>query len=490
MDYFESDEFRHLLKSYEDAKSDGANCYLDTDDFVDIAEYYIRNQDFDEALAATEDGLLIHPDDMGLRGMRVSALINLNRIDEAHKALGQVDPEENFDYYYLEAQLVLADNWDSSEANDLFLKWLDLEIDDMRSEFHGKIDQQRLHEDYMHVIASFSELNQEDDEVQVLIGKWVDDFRARCEHIGRYECDAEIAHVCHEEGLIDKEIELYNNFLDNDPYMDGGWTYLASIQHMNGQVDDAINSAGFALAINPDDSFTLMLRAHSYFVSERFTEALNDYLRYERLTGENDHAHIIGRCFIMIGKRKQGYEYLEKAVAVNSSHGGDADSAANIWAFIAQAFLDGGFLKEAQECVEKAAELVSDSTEYIMLKANVLLQMKELDEARYWFRKSLETTNKRVMVEMYIGGAFLYENMFDDALEYFRMATEEPDDPMSVRAHAYLSYLFFRMEDKENFRRSLRIACESTPETIRAFWDTELSGVPESDYYDRLKDLI
>ncbi len=490
MDYFESEEFRQLLKSYEDAKKQGSVCYLDTDDFVDISEFYIRSQEFELSLAATEDGLSLHPEDMGLRGMKVSALINLNRIDDAEKALEQLDPDENFDYYYFEAQLILAINWDSSEANDLFLKWLGMEIDDMKSDLHGKIDQQRLHEDYMHVIASFSELNQEDDDVQKFIAQWVDDFRSKCDQLGDFDCDMEIAHVCHEEGLIDKEIELYNDFLDNDPYLEGGWTYLASIQHMNGQMEDAINSANFALAITPDDPYTLMLRAHSYFVSNRFSEALNDYLKYQKLTGEQDYLHIIGRCYIILGKKKEGYDSLEQAVAFTSSRTDDADSVANTWAFIAQAYMDGGFLKEAQECAEKAVLMAPDATEYILLKANILLKLKDWDEAKYWFRKSLETTNRKVMVELCIGGDYVYENRFDDAMEFFSMATEEPHDPMSIRAHAYISFLFYRMGDKENFRRSLKIACENTPETIRAFWETELKDVAESDYYDTLKDLI
>lgn len=489
MDYFESEEFSRLLKSYEEAKEHNLPCYLDGDDFIDIAEYYVRGQKFEKAMQATDDGLALHPDDMGLMGMKVSALINLNRIDEARETLSMLDSNENFDYYYLQAQILLADEGDILEANDLFKKWLDCEIDDMKAELHGQIDQQRLHEDYMHVMASFSELNQEDDNIPTFIEGWADDFMTKCEELGEYQCDFEIARVCHEEGLIDKEIVLYTAFLDNDPYIDGAWTYLASIQHMNGQMEEAVNSAGFALAINPDDSYTVMLRAHSYFVMDKYAEALKDYVKYEMLTGENCNAHIIGKCLMMLGRRKEGYDYLCKAGAYTASRGDEPDSIANTWAFISQAYIDGEFLAEAMETVEKALCLEPDTTEYILLKANVFLKQHDWDEARYWFMKSLETTNQKVMVELCIGGDYVYENRFDDAMDFFRMATEE-QDPLSIRAFAYISFLFYRMGDRENFRRSLKIACENTPDTIRAFWEDELKDIPVTGYYDRLKDLI
>lgn len=490
MDYFESEEFREILKSYEDAKRQSRPCYLDSDDFIDVAEYYVRHQDFNRGLTVTEDALALHPDDMALRGMNVSALINLGRIDDASKALLQLDPDENYDYHYFQAQILLASDGNLKEIHRLFHLWLDMEIDDMKEELHGKIDEERLHEDYMHILASLSELC-DDDNVSDEISGYLADFRTNCKEKGRYECDFEIAHICHEEGMIEDEINLYKDYLEEDPYLDGGWTYLASLQHMEGMMQDAIESADFALAINPDDTYTILLRGHSYFVLDNYLAALHDYQKYERLSGASDNAHIIGRCYIMLNQLQEGYKRLEQACVLTSAKTEEsAESKSNTWAFIAQSFMEGGFMHEALMSIDKALELLPDYTEYILLKANIFLKQKDWDEAKYWFLKSLETTERRVMVELCIGGDYVYEERFEDAMEFFKMATKERKDPMRVRAYAYLAFLYYRIKDKRNFRRTLKIACENTPETIYAFWEDELKDVSRSDYYEVLKNLI
>jgi hypothetical protein len=38
--YFDSDEFRELLTDYEDALEQGRPVFLDSDELVDLADYY------------------------------------------------------------------------------------------------------------------------------------------------------------------------------------------------------------------------------------------------------------------------------------------------------------------------------------------------------------------------------------------------------------------------------------------------------------------
>ena len=40
-DYFQSKEFKDLLKSYEEQRDKGESIYLDADDFADLADYYL-----------------------------------------------------------------------------------------------------------------------------------------------------------------------------------------------------------------------------------------------------------------------------------------------------------------------------------------------------------------------------------------------------------------------------------------------------------------
>lgn len=42
-DYFESNEFKATLKKFEEAERSGQEIILDSEEFVDIAEYYYMN---------------------------------------------------------------------------------------------------------------------------------------------------------------------------------------------------------------------------------------------------------------------------------------------------------------------------------------------------------------------------------------------------------------------------------------------------------------
>ena len=39
--YFESEQFQHLLRSYEDDKANGRPIFMEAEDFVDLGDYYL-----------------------------------------------------------------------------------------------------------------------------------------------------------------------------------------------------------------------------------------------------------------------------------------------------------------------------------------------------------------------------------------------------------------------------------------------------------------
>ena len=80
--YFESEEFRNILKSYEDNKADGLPCYMDSDDFIDVIDYYMRERRFNDALQCSVEGLTIHPADSILAEIMV---IKIKMPEAKHK---------------------------------------------------------------------------------------------------------------------------------------------------------------------------------------------------------------------------------------------------------------------------------------------------------------------------------------------------------------------------------------------------------------------
>ena len=61
-DYFESEDFKELLESYEAAMQVGEQPFMDSDDLVDLADYYNNIGESDKAVEVVEHALELYPD--------------------------------------------------------------------------------------------------------------------------------------------------------------------------------------------------------------------------------------------------------------------------------------------------------------------------------------------------------------------------------------------------------------------------------------------
>ncbi|MBQ0141695.1 MAG: tetratricopeptide repeat protein [Prevotellaceae bacterium] len=496
-DYFESDEFQNILKTYEDSLSENKPLYLDSDDFIDVSDYYLQNRMFPQALKCVQNALSLHPNNAVLHGNKVNALINLDKYKEAIKCLEQLNPDDNFDYYYYKAQLALIIDDDRSTADEFFNEWINHELHDINlpplnshtSHDLSSIDYERLCADFLHIIASFSELA---DWLfsQPFISKWVKIYLQYCSPLRGIENDIEIASICHESGLIELEEQLYTQFLDYNPYLSEGWTYLASLQHSNGKYQEAIDSSNFALAIEPDDTSSLLLRGNCYYMLANYKLAIKDYIKYEHITESDINAQIIGKCLMLLGYFDEGHKYLQRSIKyINKNHKKNVGMRAMVLSFIAQAYLDGKFYDEALDSINQALALVPDITEFDVQKAKIYLSTGNLTEAHYWFHKSLETTTLKVPLLINIAREYLFIECYNEALEFVELAKEQTSDSQHVEAYSYLTFIFYMLGDKAKYLENLELACQHAPEIICSFWKETLTDVPQSEYFNILKKI-
>ena len=118
-DFFESQEFQDKLASYELADTLGQRCYFDTEDFVDISDYYLDNNRPDDAMRAINQGLLIHKDNNHLLAIKAGIFIYKHQFTDALDIISQIQ-----DYPNSGIALGVAYSGNSiSPAFSIFLKW-------------------------------------------------------------------------------------------------------------------------------------------------------------------------------------------------------------------------------------------------------------------------------------------------------------------------------------------------------------------------------
>lgn len=484
---YNSLDFQELLRKYERAKQEGLPCYLDSDEFIDISEYYLDNGRLLELMETVDEGLALHPDDEYLISLKINGLISLHRFDEAKYLLPLLETANDHDAYYFKGQLAAVDG-DDAAATLHFQSWMQQEREECEGMGNKAEALERYKDAYFHVMVSFTDLSTNGD-VANTIQLWGEEYLKTFSPLDGDDNDLDIAHLCHDADLIDLEIRLYSQCLDSNPYMEQGWTYLASLQHVQGMIDDSLNSAENALAVNPDDVQALMIRAHAYFDKQQYSNALDDYLRYYEASEDDSCLMIIGRCYMQLGTLEEGHKYLIKARDYCRTLGKDKEAQAYNRGFIADSLSLGGFDKEALALINVVLRSFPDDVDYRMQRANILLAQDKVEKAVDEYMKAASISNARVSNLMIAAGTLMANNYYRAALFLLYVASKETNDPEHRKTFAYIANISFQLGINDVFLDMIEKACKYSPDTVGALWEKDLIGIDPKDYCERLKQL-
>lgn len=488
MDFDESLEFQELLTQYKKAKEKGKPCYMDSDDYIDIAEYYVSQGDVQEAYEVVEEALSFHCDNPDLLSLRANTLIGLNRFEEAEAAVAMLNPDEDHDVYYFNAQLACAQNHDYEKAEKLFKKWLKIEVGECREMPNAEEASTRQREAYMHIIMSLSDLSEEGD-AQKLLPAWVDRYIKHCSPIPGDDIDLDIARMCNINQLYEKEIELYNHILDSNPYLPQGWTYLASLQVLCGDIEGSLNSVNFALAIDPDDTQALLVKGQDNLLLTNYADAEKALTKYINLSHDDYYNIALANCMMLLDKKEAAYQLLEEHRLPVIRSIKDRSSKAEMWAYIADIYWNGGYYKEAMHSVNNALRLYPDSTSFKMMKGSVYLSQDNMGKAVMCFLEATANDSNPVRVMLAAAAEFLEHGNLMPAMMFLKMVSREKDNPDHVRAYPYLAHCYFLLKMPKFFYESLEQACLHTPQMVAEIWKDDLMGIEPENYFHVLKTL-
>lgn len=505
--FYESEEFKELLSRYESAQRDEHSCYFDGDEFVDLSDFFLDNDDANEALKVVDQGLLQHPDDEQLILVRAGVLVFLRRFDEAQQIVDSLDAEANYDVKYLQAQLLYAVDYDIEKADALFREWVkDVERewnytpsdskpdpwyeDDEEDEPVDKDESEtQIRDAYIHVMMSYVELAGIDHEK--VLRQWINDYLDRFKPLGEYENDLAIADISRDENYVDLVIEIYTRLLDYDPYISRGWTVLAAAQYVEGKIDEAINSVEFALAIDASDVDALLTKANCMYTKGQFNDALQCYLKYRELTESHAEDHYIAFCYIHMEKLEEAKIYLDSAIEYNKT----LENVANeqkAWFYyeIAEGYSIINLATASMEAINMALALQPDNVEFLLHKGSLYLWRGEIQESVDTFSRCLRLAEHSPSVLVDISGRFLAFEYYEAASSLLETAlTYPPSKEFKCRndIYALLSLSKFNMNQIEEAKTHLRTACAVAPDSVKIVFKKYLPQyIADEDLYDHI----
>ncbi len=502
--FFESKEFQESLSLYLKSKREGDSCYMDSDEFISISDFYVEEGNIKEAGNVLSLALRIHPDSKQLRVAYAGVLLCDYQFEKAKKTIANVTEEDCYDVLYLYAQLSCALDYDYEKGESLFRQWIayidsDFDDDDMENgDFHTSDDEERYdfsskrRDAIFRIIMSYLEFTEEKSRDKY-VKRWIKDYIRKFDEIGRFIEDYSIAKTCYELGYYDCLDDLLTRILDVNPYYEQGWTMLGISQQYRGLYDEAENSLQFALAINPDSSLANVTYAQCMLSIPNYEKALHYLLKSKLLTGDESYDYYIGKCYYKLSRTDEAIECFEKLF--------DSYIKQDVDDFNKEAFFDlaeslylCNKIDNAFFMVDKILRHTPNHLNTRMLLACLYLHKNCFYEATDIFTEILVNSNFNEQFITDIASrliAYDYDKLAIFLLKTIVNKVETNKNKTYNKVIALFSIAYFKEKRQKECLFYLKILCEQAPELVKTYFSSILpDSVLQSDYYEYLSTQI
>ena len=467
--YFDSEDFKELLTNYEAAQQAGEQPFLDADDLVDLADYYSNNGEDDKAVGVIEHALELYPDATLPNVFKARRALEVGDFDKAHQYADAIGDQEDPDYVYLKAEIMIAEG--HVEKADLYLRRVAKTVDESEWEDFIK-DCANLYIDY----------NINDKAYEWMMRSKGDDSTDFKELMAR---------TLFGLGKYKDSERLFNELIDRNPYAIHYWNALASAQLMDEDYSNAITSSEYAIAINPEDPEGLASKANGLFRLGNYEGALEYFSRLEKVTPDDELVLLNeGVCLVNLQRHQEAVSYLERALELSDE---ESEMLPQIYLELAFCYSNMKQLSKALEMIDIAMELPGDITELRVIRGHILLENGLLKEAEESFKEAIRESDNspsvllRIIVSLYdnryVNASYeMFKKFFDVVNEY---------DPSFNKGHAYMALCCYDLKKKDEFLEYLSLGVEKNPrETRMVLGHLFPEGMEPSEYVHYMENRL
>ncbi|MBQ8270376.1 MAG: tetratricopeptide repeat protein [Bacteroidaceae bacterium] len=249
--YFDSTEFREILKKYEQTREKQVCSYFEIEDLLDILVYYLFQDSVEAAEEVLAHAITLHPTAPELTKMEVKILLAKNEPEKALIILGSKGFPDDDDSILLQAQVFIALK-DYREARDIAL-------------------------DILNKKQANKEIICEALEILLDGGYAQEALEITNSGLARYHKHPSLLEI-KAECLIELQdtngaISIYNELLDSDPYSTFYWEQLAHIYYLTNRYGKALECYEYELAINDEIDYARMMQGYCYYFMRDYEKA-------------------------------------------------------------------------------------------------------------------------------------------------------------------------------------------------------------------------
>ena len=468
--YFEEPEFKDILAKYEAAREAGQAVYLDADDLTDVAEYYAMvhndNERADEAIQLARQ---LHPDAVSPQIFVARQAMQEGNIEEARQLCDAIEDQDHREVHFLRAELLIREE-KSNEAFSYLLhvsKTVDEDLD------YFLYDSAYIFVDYRDFESALTFANHLKDMAPAWFKTW--------------ELQADVL-----LGLENyrSSLKYIEKMLDKDPFYVEAWNWRAEAYSGLFELDKALESTDYALAVAPRDERALQLKAWATMQNGNPEEAHKIYLELQQMNPDSEqHWLYDSYCLYDMGNREEAMRVLLQAEKM--AEGMSVDQV-SIYRHHAHLLSDNGEIDEALRYIDWA-ELEQEDTsmwlEYSIMRAQVYADNGYVTQAMSIIEEATQHENADVPDILFRGGQVMFDaTLFDVAAELFLRHNQLTKDTEQVHAtYAYLaaiSHELHRPTEAISFlKKAVQFQASNLKEVFGYILPQDVAVADYCDYY-------
>lgn len=461
---FQSKQFKDNLHRYEVARKTGNSIYLEADELTDIAEFYHIHGQTKEAFEAIDVALQIFPgavEPMAFKA-RLALLVESN-VKLAMQYADQIEDKHDLEYYYLMAEIMLADNRIDEASSYLESKEGQIDSDD--------IDDFRL--DVATLFADYDAFEFAEEWLNLCQDTSESDFQ---ELRGRIEMSKGNYIICE---------KIFNKLIDKNPYGISYWNLLASTLYLKNDISRSLECSEFSLAINPDDTEAVLNKANCLAMLGNYAEAMDYYRLCKRLQPQSESGEM-GIAAVLMAEEKLG-EALEHWKAAETVCHPQSVNLPDIYRNECLVYAMLGRFDDAFNCVAKLETVTSGSLpDILVLRGYLTLLANDTEKAKEYFNQAYDNSleEEKDNTLWFISNCYFECNHMSEANHLLRKLAASENSKNFNDLWTYLVRTDYELGLQEEFLADLREATKQNPYGIqRELSDFFPKGMAVIDFY-------
>ena len=395
------------VKRFEDMLGNNTSSYFDVEEFEDIIEFYIDNNNLNHANKAIEIALQQHPISDAIKLLMAVVHIQSIKPDDAILILNnliKINPNE-FNVIIAYGATLLLQGKDKS-AEEYLKEAFEINQEEAASFLYRNG-------------LNFLTAGRYDFAIKFLLISYKYDSN-------NYYVLNDIAFCYERLNDYKKSINYYNRYLDKDPFDEIIWYNLGIVYERSGKIEGAIDAYDYAITINPRYDLAFYSKANLLISLNKFHEAIELFFELAEIAEEKaDIFCLIGECYEKAEEYTKAHEYYKKSLNEDESY---SDS----WFGIAMVKSAKEEYFEALYYLKMALKHNDTNEEYYLELGKINEKLGFFDEAELNFKKAIEIAPYDDELWSFYAEMFISQKKFELAIRILYEAKSNISDSANI----------------------------------------------------------